>query len=42
MTMLEVQLIGLAFAVLFFGALASGSQRTSGRESALKSKIQFS
>jgi hypothetical protein len=29
--MLEVQLIGLALAVLFFGALASSNQRTSDR-----------
>ncbi len=27
MTMFEVQLIGLAFAVLFFGALGSGQGR---------------
>jgi hypothetical protein len=29
--MFEVQLIGLAFAVLFFGAMASGNERKTGR-----------
>jgi hypothetical protein len=29
--MFEVQLIGLAFAVLFFGAMGSGNQRNTGR-----------
>jgi hypothetical protein len=29
--MLEVQLIGLALLVLFFGAMATGNQRTSDR-----------
>jgi len=29
--MLEFQLIGLAFSVLFFGAMVSGNRRTSGR-----------
>jgi hypothetical protein len=29
--MFEVQLIGLAFAVLFFGAIASGNQRSTDR-----------
>ncbi len=28
--MFEFQLIGLAFSVLFFGAMVSGSQRVSG------------
>jgi len=29
--MFEVQLVGLALLVLFFGAIASGNQRTSDR-----------
>jgi len=31
--MFEVQLVGLALLVLFFGAIASGKQRTSDRYS---------